>query len=103
MSADLRVYLVDRLWEVRCNLQESGFYCHMMEPGKDYYHRISTGEIYVTHDSENYCLNCGVKKGILSTERPTLADPTYTFLDAKVAEHSADDVFVVRTEPFTES
>ena len=101
MSQDHRVYVVDKLWEVRLNTQDSGFNCHMLEPGKEYYHRISAGEIFLSHDNESYCLNCAIKKGILSSTRPSLAEPKYTFIDAKINNAGEAEILKLKSE-FTE-
>lgn len=72
MTDDLRLYLIEEDWQPLINLGDQRLFCHRVEDGQSHYHRIAAHEMYVAKDTENFCLACAIKKGILSTQRPTL-------------------------------
>lgn len=72
MAEDRRLYLAEAGWEPKLNRGDYQLHCHHLGSGKQYYHRITTGELYLSRDEENYCFNCASNRGILTTERPTL-------------------------------
>lgn len=69
---DLRVYQRDTTYVPQINLADTRMYCHAQQEGEEYYHRIALGEVYLNRDDENFCLNCGFRRGLISLERPTL-------------------------------
>ena len=49
-------------------------YCFLGDTDEAHYHRILTGEVYLTDGKENYCLNCALKKGLVTQARPVLSE-----------------------------
>jgi len=50
-------------------------YCHLQNPGEDYFHLLVKGEVYLLHGNEKYCLRCAVRQGILTHERLSWQHP----------------------------
>lgn len=44
-------------------------YCHGKNPGEDYFHLLICGEIYVIFGHEKYCLNCALRRGLVTRNR----------------------------------
>ena len=74
MSEDRRIYVTDAKWTPMLKSDDSRLLCHMANGEEGFYHRISSGEVYFEFGTEAYCLNCAVKKGIATTERPRLRE-----------------------------
>ncbi|QDU62294.1 hypothetical protein Pan216_31610 [Planctomycetes bacterium Pan216] len=68
---DQRLYLDRAGWEVSVNPGPSSINCFHTCDG-DYYGRILPGEVHVHKDNQDFCVNCAIENGILTTERPTL-------------------------------
>lgn len=67
---DRRVYLPHpEGWEIHLKIGWEKLYCYAQNPGEDYFHQIQHGEIYLQLGDEKFCLNCAVRRGILTTER----------------------------------
>ncbi len=71
-----RLFLREPGWRVGLKLGSERAFCYMMEPGKDYYHRLLDGEIFVYHDDERICLACAVRRGLLSYDARGLGGET---------------------------
>jgi hypothetical protein len=56
-------------WTVRVLAGTDRQYCHQHAPGQDYFHLIVPGEICVEGDDEVLCLNCAVRRGVVTTDR----------------------------------
>jgi hypothetical protein len=72
MAEDRRLYLAEPGWLAAIKSDSDPMNCHHAEGPEGYYHRIATGEIYFHRDTERLCLNCAVKKGVLTPQRPSL-------------------------------
>lgn len=44
-------------------------YCHGRNPGEDHFHLMVCGEIHVVHGHEKFCLNCALRRGIVTRDR----------------------------------
>ena len=44
-------------------------FCFTANPGEDYFHLLMSGEVYVQKGDERYCLNCALRRGLLTTNR----------------------------------
>lgn len=75
MSEERRLYLAEPGWHPVIKQGAETLHCHLANAADGYYHRIAAGEVYVSRDTDHYCLNCALKKGILTSERPTLPNP----------------------------
>jgi len=68
--ADHRLYVPETdNWKAQILNTWDKVYCFSKNPGQDYYHLIVHGEIYVQRGDEVYCLNCGLRDGILTHNR----------------------------------
>lgn len=74
MTDDVRLYVKEPSWRALISRGDSRILCHLADDETGIYHRIAGGEIYLNRDTENYCLNCARKRGVVTTERPALAD-----------------------------
>ena len=72
MADDLRFYVHEPGWKPQVHTSDDKLLCHLQRAEEGYYHRITRSELYLARDSEVYCLNCAVQKGLLTRERPTL-------------------------------
>lgn len=67
---DQRLYVPEHLrWTVRVLAGDEREYCHQHAPGQDYFHLIVPGEIYVEGDDEKLCLNCALRRNVITTDR----------------------------------
>lgn len=66
---DRRLYLPDpHGWDVRI---KSGTreYCCLRNDGEEWFHLLIDGELYLESGEEKLCLNCAVRRGILTDHR----------------------------------
>ena len=56
-------------WEAHIKQGWDKDYCFAKAPGEDWFHLLMSGEIYLQHGTEKYCLNCALRRGILTTDR----------------------------------
>lgn len=68
-SADRRLYIPDAHWLVRVMTGVERVYCFQQAPGEEYYHLIVPGEIYVQSGTEKLCLNCALRRGVVTANR----------------------------------
>jgi hypothetical protein len=69
-SREARLYLpLHEGWSVGIKRDWSKEYCFLKNLGEDYYHLLMSGEIYVEHGSDKYCLNCALRHGYLTRNR----------------------------------
>jgi hypothetical protein len=67
---DRRLYVPEhQRWTVRILDGTDRLYCHQHAPGQDYYHLIVPGEIYLEGDDEALCLNCALRRNVITTDR----------------------------------
>lgn len=67
---DVRLYLpLHDGWEARIKNDTERVYCYSKNPDEDYFHLIITGEIYLQHDNEKYCLRCAFRNGTTTFNR----------------------------------
>ncbi len=71
-EADVRLYLTRTGWTPQVNLADHRFYCYQMYEDESAYHRIAVGEIFVQQGDSAFCLNCAMKRGLLTVKRPVL-------------------------------
>ena len=69
-AVDQRLYVPEHeAWEARLKRSWENEYCYAANPGEDYFHLLLNGEIYLQHGDEKYCLNCALRRGILTGDR----------------------------------
>jgi len=69
-EGDCRLYQPDgEEWSAHIMRGSERQYCYLREPGKDYFHLIVPGEIYIQRGDEKLCLMCAVREGVLTTNR----------------------------------
>ena len=67
---DLRLYLPEyERYHMRVMVGADRTYCYQRAPGQDYYHLIVPGELYVDSGDEKLCLNCALRRGVLTVDR----------------------------------
>jgi hypothetical protein len=70
VPADLRLYLPEHdRYHVRVMSGVEREYCFQKAPGQDYYHLLVPGELYVDSGDERLCLNCALRRGIVTFDR----------------------------------
>jgi len=70
-----RLFVFEAGWQI---LRKSGShreFCYAMYPGKDYYHRLMDGEIFIAKADEKLCLPCAARRGLLSYDPRSLREP----------------------------
>jgi len=72
MTEDARLYVSDPRWQPRSKPTSEKMYCFLTGEDEGHYHRILGGEVYLTDGKEHYCLNCALKKGLVTRTRPLL-------------------------------
>ena len=68
-NLDRRLYLpAAEGWQVRV---KSGprEYCYYQSPGEDWFHTLVDGELFLQNGEEKICLNCALRRGVLTTDR----------------------------------
>lgn len=70
-----RLFVFEAGWQVARKSGSDRDFCYMMAPGKDYYHRIMDGELYLQRVDEKICLPCAARRGLLSYDPRSLRDP----------------------------
>ncbi len=69
-SADLRLYVLDgENWKAATKQGSERLYCYVQNPGEDYFHLILDGEIFLRSGDEHVCLNCALRRGLVTTDR----------------------------------
>lgn len=67
---DVRLYLPDAgEWKAAVKKDSEKVYCYQKNPGEDFFHLITTGEIYLERDDEKLCFQCALRDGILTQDR----------------------------------
>ena len=74
MTEDSRLYVAEPQWHTKTKPTSEKIYCFLGDSDEASYHRILAGEVYLTDGRENYCLNCALKKGIVTQARPMLLE-----------------------------
>lgn len=44
-------------------------YCYSRTAGEEHFHLFQKGELYLRYDGEKLCLNCALKRNLLTTDR----------------------------------
>lgn len=70
-----RLYLRDPAWRIAVKQDSQREFCYTINPGEDFYHRLSAGEIHLTRGEEKICLRCADRFGILEVAPRPLRDP----------------------------
>lgn len=69
-APDVRLYLPDSVeWQPAVKRDSEKVYCYQKNHGEDFFHLISTGELYLTRDDEKLCFRCALRDGILTQDR----------------------------------
>ena len=69
-AADVRLYAhTPEGWQAHIKQGWDKDYCFAKNPGEDWFHLLMSGEIYLQHGTERYCLNCALRRGILTADR----------------------------------
>ena len=69
-DADSRLYVLDpETWTTSIKLNWEKEYCYFQTPGQDYFHLLLCGEIYLQGKIEKCCLQCGLRRGIITNDR----------------------------------
>lgn len=67
---DQRLYLPEhQQYRVRVMTGVEREYCFQKAPGQDYYHLLVPGELFVDSGDERLCINCALRRGILTFDR----------------------------------
>ena len=74
MIEDSRLYVAEPQWHTKTKPTSVKMYCFLGDTDEARYHRILTGEVYLTDGKEHYCLNCALKKGLVTQARPVLSE-----------------------------
>jgi hypothetical protein len=70
LRPDYRLYVPQHdLVRVRVMEGVDREYCFQKAPGQDYYHLLIPGEIYVDTGDERLCLNCALRRELISFDR----------------------------------
>lgn len=70
IQPDARLYISQpAIWEATVKQEWEKEYCYQQNPGEDFFHLLIKGEIHLQHDKEKLCLNCAMKRGLLSKNR----------------------------------
>lgn len=68
--ADRRLYLTDaESWRPAIKHGSERQYCYTQNPGEDYFHLILDGEIFLSNGDEQVCLNCALRRGLITADR----------------------------------
>ncbi len=70
-----RLFVFEPGWRISRKAGSDREFCYVMAPGKDYYHRLMDGEIYLAKADEKLCLPCAARRGLLSYDPKTLREP----------------------------
>lgn len=69
-SDDKRLYVQNSEgWQAHVKSNWEKEYCFAHAPGEDHFHLLLCGEVYLQHGDEKYCLNCAMRRGILTHDR----------------------------------
>lgn len=67
---DTRLYVPEQAdWNVQIKRNSERIYCFSKLPGQDWFHLILHGEIYVSRQTECYCLRCALRLNFLTQDR----------------------------------
>jgi hypothetical protein len=67
---EARLYVPEHQgWTATIKQGWSKEYCCLQRPGEDFYHLLVSGEIYLQHGTEKYCLACSLRHGFATRER----------------------------------
>ena len=70
VEGDARLYVPSpEGWEARIKQGWEKDYCYARNPGEDWFHMLLNGEVFLQRGSEKYCLNCAVRRGIVTSNR----------------------------------
>lgn len=70
LSEDFRLYLpYPEGWQAHVKQGWEKQYCYSKNPHEDFFHLILSGEIYIQHGDEKYCLTCAMRHGTLTQDR----------------------------------
>ncbi len=67
---DNRLYLPKHTgWEAVIKQNWEQEHCYVKNPGEDWFHLLSDGELYIQRGAEKYCLSCALHLKILTRNR----------------------------------
>ncbi len=74
-SEPRRLFLREPGWRVNLKTDSQREFCYAAAPGQDYYHRLQTGEVFVSLGEEKLCIPCAARRGLIEYEPRSLRDP----------------------------
>lgn len=67
---EIRLYVPDaEMHQVQIMRGGEREYCFAQNPGEDFFHLLVAGEVYVQYGDEKYCLNCAMRRGMITADR----------------------------------
>lgn len=71
LTVDRRLYLPHAVkeWTPRVMSGHSREYCHSKFADDPNYHLLVEGEVYLDNGAQKYCLECGLRMGLLTHDR----------------------------------
>ena len=67
---DMRLYVPDaEMHQVQLMRGGEREYCFAQNPGEDFFHLLVAGEVYIQYGDEKYCLNCAMRRGMITADR----------------------------------
>ncbi|MCA9116644.1 MAG: hypothetical protein KDA79_16300 [Planctomycetaceae bacterium] len=67
---DVRLYaLHPDGWDVRIKSTWEKEYCHARLPGEEHFHLLLCGEIFLAQGGEKFCLQCALRRGVITRNR----------------------------------
>ena len=77
-AACSRLFLREPGWQIAVKSDAERAFCHNMNPGEEFYHRLQQAEVYLFHGSERVCLACAERRGLIAREPKRLRDSLWS-------------------------
>lgn len=74
-SALPRMFLREPGWHIKRKDGSDREFCYTISPGRDSYHRLNDGELYLMKGVEKLCIECASRRGLILFEPKILRDP----------------------------
>lgn len=70
LPGDARLYVPRHEgWQAKVKRGWEQEFCYAKNPGEDYFHLLLSGEVFLQRGDEKLCLNCALRRGLLTTDR----------------------------------
>jgi hypothetical protein len=69
-----RLFVREPGWHVMRKIGSDREFCFTISPGRDSYHRLSDGELYLAKGDEKLCVPCASRRGLITFEPKLLRD-----------------------------